>query len=57
VQRISRASSCNHFDITADKGPCVVFEFAGLCLCVCVCINICVCVYNMDLPLKAPKCS
>jgi hypothetical protein len=38
-------SSCNHFDVTADKGPCVVDGFSGQYLCVCVYIYICVCEY------------
>jgi hypothetical protein len=40
--------------------PCVVHEFTGLSpVFVCVCIYIYVCVYmsNMDLPLRAHKCS
>jgi hypothetical protein len=40
---------CNHFAVTADKGPCVVDGFAGFSLCLCVCvylyIYVCVCVY------------
>jgi hypothetical protein len=38
---------CNHFAVTADKGPCVVHGLAGLSVCIRVCtyIYMCVCVY------------
>jgi hypothetical protein len=38
------SGSCNHFALTAEKGPCVV---DGLCwpVFVCVYIYICVCIY------------
>jgi hypothetical protein len=36
---------CNHFAVTAEKGPCVVDDLAGLSLCVCVYICMCVYVY------------
>jgi hypothetical protein len=42
---------CNHFAVTADKGPCVLYGFACLSLCVCVCVYInmcmcmCICIY------------
>jgi hypothetical protein len=50
--------SCNHFPVTADKGPCVVDDFAGLS--VCVYVFMCLCIYifiesNMDWPLWARK--
>jgi hypothetical protein len=39
--------SCNHFAVTAERGPCVVDTLAGRSLSVCVCIYICVfiCIY------------
>jgi hypothetical protein len=37
--------SCVHFDVTVDKGPCVMDGLPGLSLCVCVYIYMCVCVY------------
>jgi hypothetical protein len=59
---------CNHFDITANKGPCVVDGLAGLSLWVCLHVYICVCVYmyiyiyiyikiKIILPLWARQCS
>jgi hypothetical protein len=42
---------CNHFAVTADKGPCGVDGLTGLSLGVCAYIS------NMDLPLWVPKCS
>jgi hypothetical protein len=37
--------NCNHFTVTAEKGPCVVDGLVGLSLCVCVYIYIFECVY------------
>jgi hypothetical protein len=37
--------SCNHFDVNADKVPCVVDEFLDLSVHVCIYIYVCVCVY------------
>jgi hypothetical protein len=39
--------NCNHFSVTADKGPGVFDGLAGLSLCVCVYVYIymCVCLY------------
>jgi hypothetical protein len=54
--------SCNHFAVTAEKGPWVIDGFTVKSQCVCVYIYICVCVYiylksKMDLPLWACKYS
>jgi hypothetical protein len=59
--------SCNHFAVTADKGPCGVGGLSSLSLYVCVCVYIyiimcvCICIYIynniMDLPLLARWCS
>jgi hypothetical protein len=55
--------SCNNFAVTAEKRPCVVDGFSAQYLCVCVyiymCVYICIYIYkiNMDLPLRARKCS
>jgi hypothetical protein len=42
---------CNHFAVTAHKGPCVFYGLAGLSLCVCVCIY--AYIYKMKLGLAA----
>jgi hypothetical protein len=56
LQRRFLRGSCNHFAVTADKGPCVIDGLAGMFLC--VCIYICLYVYiniksNMDMLLWA----
>jgi hypothetical protein len=45
VQRNLLRGSCNHFAVTAEKGPCVIDGLLGLSLCVCMCVYIHIYIY------------
>jgi hypothetical protein len=36
---------CNHFAVTAEKGPCVVLGLDGLSLCECECVFVYIYIY------------